>query len=253
MNRCLCALSLLVLPVIHPTGMSTAYAQHPSSDHGVSYQAETAAALETQRTHAGDTWEGSAQGVAYSAFNHRFVGLFVLLMGFSELAHALRFPFPLWARLVLPGALGVVGVFLLVWSDHEAWPIGSLSFSQTFGGQDREILEHKFYGVLASTAALSETIRRTGWSTHPLWTAPLVIYGITGGILLFFHSHGAHPAGEQIEYHHALLGVLGVSAAASRFVAVWMTNLSSRSARRWELVWVGHIFLIGAQLFLFFG
>jgi len=143
MSGYLCALSLLVLPVIHLTGMSTAYAQHPSSDHRVSYQAETAAALETQRTHAGDRWEGSAQGIAYSQFNHRFAGLCTLLIGLSELGRTLRFLPPVWARLVLSGAFGAVGVFLLVWSDHEAWPIGSLSFMQTFSGQDQEILLHK--------------------------------------------------------------------------------------------------------------
>jgi hypothetical protein len=168
------------------------------------------------------------------------------------LGHALRSPLPLGTRLVLPIALGVVGIFVLVWSDHEAWPIGSLSFSQTFLGQDQEILQHKFYGVLAATAELSETLRRIGWARHPARAAPLLLLGVIGGLLLFVHSHGDHPAGEKIELHHALVGGMGVGAGVSKAIAIWMAGSSSRSVKRWELVWAGLMLLMGIQLLVYF-
>ena len=76
-------------------------------------------------------WEGSVQAVAYSEFNHHLAGLFVLLMGCAELSQSLRLPSLLWVRFLLPTAMLFGSVTLLVWSDHEAWPIGSLSCALT--------------------------------------------------------------------------------------------------------------------------
>jgi putative copper resistance protein D len=159
---------------------------------------------------------------------------------------------PLWTRLVLPGALGVVGAFLLVWSDHEAWPIGSLGFLQTYFGEDREIVQHKVYGVFAIAAASSETLRRIGLVGHLLWAAPLIVFGLGGGFLLFAHSHGPHHSNEMIDLHHALMGGLSVSAATSKAIATWMAGVSNRSVRAWDTVWAGLILLIGVQLLVYF-
>src|SRR3712207_8174690 len=59
------------------------------------------------------------------------------------------FPYTTLFRSLLPAALGLTGLFLLIWSDHEAWPIGSLTFSETIFGGDHEILQHKVYGLCA--------------------------------------------------------------------------------------------------------
>ncbi len=247
-----CVLSLLVLTVIHATVMSEAYVQHPSGDHSISYKDGTTEKHESHTASATHSWEASTQGIAYSQFNHRFAGLCALLIGLSELGRTLRFLPPVWAGLVLSWAFGAVGVFLLVWSDHEAWPLGSLSFIQTFSGQDQEILLHKLYGAFATTVAISEFVRGIGWVRHPAWRVPLVLYVVIGGATLFVHSHGTHQVVHTIELHHAILGAIAVSGGVSKSVASWVTSLSNRSVRRWELVWVGHIFLIGAQLLLFF-
>jgi putative copper resistance protein D len=200
----------------------------------------------------GGGWEGSAEGIAYSEFNHRFAGLFVLLFGLAELGHALRYPLPSRIRLVLPSALSVIGAYLLVWSDHEAWPIGSLTLEQTFSGQDPEIIQHKFYGIFAATAAVSETLRRIGWARHPIWAAPLVIGAMIGGLLLFWHSHGNHPANQTIEVQHVLLGSLGVGAALSSAMVSWGSGASSFPVKKWDLAWAVFVILIGIQLLLYF-
>jgi hypothetical protein len=243
-------LSMLMLVTVLCAPPSRAQVPLPphSGHHDVRGEAGSPNGPET--THAAGSWDGSAQGIAYSEFNHRFVGLFVLLFGLAELGQAAQLSVPLWIRLVLPGALGVVGVFLLVWSDHEAWPIGSLSFVQTFFGEDWEIIQHKIYGILA--AASSETLRRIGWVKHPAWAVPLVVLGIGGGLLLFVHSHGPHPSNEMIDLHHALMGSLGIAAASSKAIATWMAASSSRSVRVWETVWGGLILLTGVQLLFYF-
>lgn len=242
----------LVLMVLLSSLGATVWAQPSSSPEHYAVSIAADQRYGSDREQDGRRWEESSEGIAYSEFNHRFVGLFVLLFGFSELAHALRYAVPLWIRLVLPSALGVIGGYLLVWSDHEAWPIGSLTFAQTFFGQDQEILQHKFYGVFSSTAAVSETLLRLGWARHPAWTIPLVFLGMVGGLLLFVHSHGDHPASHTIGLHHTLLGSLGVGAALSKAMASWMPGSSPHLLERWEVAWAVCVILMGIQLLLYF-
>ncbi len=225
-------------------------AQQFSERHPITNSSRTTNTLHGD--HADERWEGSSQGVVYSEFNHRFAGLFVLLIGLAELGHALRYQLPFWTRLVLPSALGVIGAYLLIWSDHEAWPIGSLGFAQTFFGQDQEIIQHKFYGVFGTTAAVSEALRRIGWAQHPAWAAPLLFLGLVGALLLFFHSHGHHP-NLTIELHHALLGSLGVGAAISNAMISWVAGTSHHCIKkRWEVIWAGLVIIMGIQLLLYF-
>jgi putative copper resistance protein D len=250
MTRWASLLSVLVLMVAQSLWGIEVRAQLSSEHHRVSFAPGTTNNPHGERSDG--EWEGFAQGIGYSEFNHRLVGLFVLLFGLAELGHALRCLLPFWTRLVLPGALGIIGAYLLIWSDHEAWPIGSLSFSQTFFGQDQEILQHKFYGVFSATAAVSETLRRIGWAQHPAWAAPLVFLGLAGGLLLFVHSHGNHPANQTIGLHHALLGSLGIGAALSKSMASWMPGPSRHLLKRWEVAWAVFVIVMGIQLLLYF-
>lgn len=204
-----------------------------------------------QQGHAIGRWEGSPEGKAFAEFNHHFAGLCDVVFGLAELGYALQYPLPLWTRLVLPGAFGVVGGFVLIWSDHEAWPIGSLSFRETFFGQDREIVEHKFYGVLALLIALCETLRRLGRVRHPMWAAPLVMATLAGALWLFVHSHGDHPALEKIQFQHSLLAIVGVGAALSKGLASWLRGASSRVRKRWEVAWAGSVILFGFLLLVY--
>ena len=117
-------------------------------------------------------WEGSAQGVAYSEFNHHLAGLFLLLMGCAELSQSLRQLSLLWARFLLPAAMLFDSVILLVGSGDEVWP-GSLSFAQTLSGHDPEIVQHKIYGLLlfltgmmAATGGSFKLL--SGWFRSPL-------------------------------------------------------------------------------------
>jgi hypothetical protein len=58
-----------------------------NADHG-----HDAAVQEQGHQHAavrGELWEGSRQGIAYSEFNHHMAGVFLLLIGLSEVRQAL--------------------------------------------------------------------------------------------------------------------------------------------------------------------
>ena len=198
-----------------------------------------------------DAWEGSAEGIAYSERNHHIAGLMVILMGLAELSFVMRLSSLRWARLLLPSALLLAGLFLIVWSDHEAWPIGSLSFTETFLGGDHEILQHKIYGMLALGVGSVELFRRLGRIGHKAWASPLPLMAIIGGLMLFGHSHGFHPSAQKIAMHHAIMGTMAVTAGSSKLVSTWVGLKEQSSSTRWEWVWVALILLIGAQLLIY--
>ena len=203
------------------------------------------------RAGSDEAWEGSAKGIAYSERNHHLAGLMVLLMGLAELSHVMRLPSLRWARLLLPSAMLFAGLFVMIWSDHEAWPIGPLSFTDTFWGSDYEILQHKIFGILALGVGSVELFRRLGRIGHKAWASPLPLMAIVGGLMLFGHSHGFHPSAQKIAMHHAIMGTMAVTAGSSKLVSTWALPAERSNSTNWEWVWVSLILLIGAQLVLY--
>jgi hypothetical protein len=198
-----------------------------------------------------DVWEGSEKGIAFSERNHHIAGFMVVLMGLAELSHVLRLSSLRWARLLLPSTMLLAGLFVMIWSDHEAWPIGSLSFSETFSGEDQEILQHKMYGILALGVGSVELFRRLGRIGHKAWASPLPLMAIVGGLMLFGHSHGFHPSAQKIAMHHAIMGMMAVTAGSSKLVFTWVLPEERSGSTNWEWLWVSLILLIGAQLLIY--
>ena len=111
-------------------------------------------------------WEGSPAGKAYSEFNHRLAGVFVLLIGLSELRGAMGVAMLAWSRFLLPAAMLGAGGYLMIWSDHDTWPIGSLSFTRTFFSDDYETIQHKLYAILLLGVGSVKLVRRMGRARH---------------------------------------------------------------------------------------
>lgn len=240
-----------------------AHAQHDETAHEPVSQHEAASQGHDhhgQAGAAGHRWEGSSEGKAYSEFNHHLAGVFVLLIGLTEFRKALALAMLAWTRFLLPAAMLGAGGFLLIWSDHDAWPIGSLSFAQTFFGGDWETLQHKLYALLLLTVGSIEWLRRTGRIRRAGWSVPLPAFAIVGGLMLFLHSHGAHPAAHTIAVHHAVMGLMAISAGACKLVseraagqtaALAPAGSSSWKGHPWAIAWAGFILLIGAQLLIY--
>jgi hypothetical protein len=225
------------------------------AQHSIGSHAESAgvAGSDHDRQHGGSSptaWEGSAKGIAYSERNHHIAGLMVMLMGLAEVSHVMRLSSLAWARLLLPSAMLFAGLFVMIWSDHEAWPIGKLSFAETFIS-DPEIIQHKVYGILALTVGSVELFRRLGHVDHRAWASPLPLMAIIGGLMLFGHSHGDHPAAHKIAMHHAVMGTMAVTAGSSKLFSTWANPLREEVFARWEWLWAGLLLLIGAQLLIY--
>ena len=216
-------------------------AHEMAHDHGASSSQTT-----------GPPWEGSLEGIAFSDRNHHVAGILVLLIGLTELREALAITLLTWLRFLLPAAMLTAGSLLMVWSDHDAWPIGSLNLAETFFGTDHEILQHKIYGILSLAVGLIELLRRAGLLHHTFWNIPLPAFAVLGGLMLFLHSHGIHPSAQAIALNHAVMGTMAIVAGSCKLIsarAASPPNLAGLS--RWKLAWAGIILLIGLQLLFY--
>jgi len=242
---------LLLCCLFVPLSLSNfLYAQHEGNPFPVEQATEA-----THHDHHGevlsDAWEGSEAGIAYSERNHHIAGWMVILMGLAEVVHVMRLPALRWAWLLLPLAMLFTGIFLTVWSDHKAWPIGELGFAETFFGEDHEIVQHKFYGLFALVVGSVELFRRLGCAGHMAWAAPLPLMAITVGIMLFSHSHGVHPSAHKIAMHHTAMGMMAVTAGSSKLFAGWQSPATRTGSSKWEWLWACLLLLIGAQLLIY--
>jgi hypothetical protein len=234
-------LLLSLFSLLLPLSLSAALAQYAGQDvalAGSPHQHEHSAAAR---------WEGSPAGIAFSEFNHHFSAIFILVMGGAELLGAFGIP----VGLLMPAAMFLSGVYLLIWSDHDAWPIGSLSVVQTFLGGDSEMAQHKLFGVLSLYVGIMEGVRRIGWLQHPGWRIPLPAFAILGGALLLLHSHGAHPDVHKIALQHMVMGGMAVAAGISKFAADWKQAAHATTRKRWGVMWSAFIMLIGLQLLIY--
>jgi len=240
---------LAVLLLVIVSCISNVQAQAPSHQQHGSTEANPTTA--DAQEHAGGQGDGAPDEMDFSEFHHHVAGFFIVVFGLAELGNALQYPLPIWTRFMLPGALSVIGLFVLFGDDHSAWPVASLDVAGILSGQDREMVEHKLYGVLSLAIAIFEALRRTGRSRHPVLAAPLVMLTFAGSLWLFVHSHGDHPALTKIQFQHSLLGVVGIGAALSKGLASWLPGASPYVTKRWDVAWAGSEILFGVLLLVY--
>jgi putative copper resistance protein D len=236
-TQCVVGGIILVLFLVLPTD-----AQLHQSEHNGSHGHTPAPA-----------WEGSPEGKAYSEFNHHLAGSFVLLIGLAELRTALGISAFAWSRFLLPIGMLSAAAYLFVWSDHDAWPIGGLSFGQTFFAGDLEIVQHKIYAVLLLAIGVVESLRRLGRIKQPIWATPLPVFAIIAGLLLFLHQHGDHPGAQRIVLNHMIMGTMAVLAGSLKLTTGPAATVSAYFKPRigWHMAWPALIFLIALQLLLY--
>jgi putative copper resistance protein D len=153
-----------------------------------------------------------------------------------------------WSRFLLPLAMLGAGGYLIIWSDHEAWPIGYKSFAETYFSDDWETIQHKLYAVLLLSVGALETLRRTDKVKHFAWGTPLPVFALIGGVMLFLHSHGTHPSAHQIAIHHAVMGTTAIVAGLCKVTAGTKPQ-AGRSP--WALAWSALVLLIGVELLIY--
>ena len=176
----------------------------------------------------------------FSEFNHRFAGLFVLLLGLLALIEsrlAVRYAFVryLWALFFF-----IPGIYLLFLSDPESWPTGNQTLYYVIT-ENMQVLQHKIFSILLLALSVVEYFR-VRHRLRSLWAVALFpALAAAGALLLFVHSPQAHAAGmgaaahltmQKVEHQHIGFAVVGLGIALTkaatdwgRFHPRWMRNL----------------------------
>ncbi len=131
--------------------------------------------------------ETPEQGKAFSEFNHRMAGVFLLAIGLlaigSLVDSRLSFLGKFWPFLFL-----LPGLYLAAMSDPEVWPMGTQTWVQVFESNP-EARQHKVFALLLIAMGVLEFQRARGKLGRFLATWSFPALAVFGAALLFFHPH----------------------------------------------------------------
>ena len=186
----------------------------------------------------------TAADVVWSEYNHNWSGIFVLAIGLvALLAQAGWRPARHWPLLFF-----VLGIFVLLRSDPESWPIGDIGFFAAMRAP--EVLQHRLAVLTVFIFALFEWRVRRGTlaGTRAEYVFPAT--NVIGGILLLAHSHDLNNQQEALlmELSHLGLGLFAVAAGCARWLEI---RASGRMQRIAGWVWPWCFVGLGLVLILY--
>ncbi|GMU56854.1 MAG: hypothetical protein AMXMBFR33_60000 [Candidatus Xenobia bacterium] len=181
--------------------------------------------------------------IAYSEMMHHIFGWLVLGMAFWLAYQSLSLPFVNVVRALGPVLLMVGGVFLLIFSDHDSWPLSNLKPIT-----DPEVLAHKIIATLMILIGIGTSlVRKKPGDVSRLQSHLMAIFALAGGGMLFTHVHTGAPYSDSavgVYLHHFFLGTLALSCGL-----VKMLDLSlARSNKVTQIAWIILLFLISMAL-----
>jgi putative copper resistance protein D len=180
--------------------------------------------------------------IAWSEYNHNWVGLMLLVMGTLALVSRTgRWPIVRhWPLIFL-----ALAVFIFMRADPENWPLGPNGFWESF--DQIEVVQHRAAALLVVAFAAFEWRVQRNKTGSPL--APLVFPAVCviGGSLLLTHTHALQNSRDQVlaELSHTPLAVLAVLAGCMRWLELRLPKPDAKiPARLWPVCFM----LIGALL-----
>ena len=176
----------------------------------------------------------------WSEFNHDVAGLFLIAIGLFALADwTKRWP---WMR-HWPLGFVALAAFVVVRSDPETWPLGTVGFWQgTFGSA--EVLQHRVASALALALGLIEWRVRSTRDASSRLAYVFPVLCIAGGMVILTHFHSAYS--EKYEFlitvSHAPVAILAIVIGCGRWLELRLAP--SRPGR-----WAGFASLVALLVF----
>jgi uncharacterized membrane protein len=188
--------------------------------------------------------ENGPEELAYSGMMHHVFGWLTLGLALWQAYHQLNLPGQDRVRALGPIMLTGGGIFLMIFSDWNAWPMGN-----DLPITDPEVLFHKvlatimiFFGIGMNLAR-----RRPKGEASSLQSHLLAILALVGGGMLFTHVHTGAP------FSHTAMGVyvqhfaVGCLALACGGVKMLETVLPHRK-KLWDRCWILLLVIIAINL-----
>lgn len=233
--------------------------------HGAGVQARTASALPTHEDLAVLRQRQDPEALFYSNKMHHVFGAMVLVFAGLLLTDQLSPKIGGRLRKITPALLIAGGIFLMIWSDTDSWPL-----SHQRPVTDKEVLMHKTYAVLMLAFGFGGLRRRKGISAAgPAITADsmavadlvspqdrqgrmMAVFSLVGGALLFTHVHSNAPYANVavgVYIHHTVMGCIALSIGIVKLGQDLLTARSSRGLIR-ALAWSYPCLMLAESIFL---
>lgn len=190
------------------------------------------------------TLQNTDDELKYSSVMHHVFGWLTLgLAGWLAYQH-FGLPGQERIRALGPVMLTGGGIFLMIFSDWDAWPMGD-----TLPITDPEVLFHKvlatimiFFGIGMNLAR-----RRPTGDVNRLQSHLLAILALVGGGMLFTHVHTGAPFSETamgVYVQHFVIGCLALSCGTVKMLD---TSWPERK-RLWDLCWIVLLVVVAVNL-----
>jgi uncharacterized membrane protein len=182
--------------------------------------------------------------LVYSEMMHHVFGWIVMGLALWLLYQMLELPGVDKMRAAGPILLSAGGLFLMIFSDFDAWP---LSAEKPI--TDPEVLAHKIFATLLIVIALGMNLvrRRKDADVGRLQSHLVAVLALSGGGILFTHVHTGAPFSDValgVYQQHFLIGVLALLCGG-----VKMMELAVPERRKlWDACWIALLFTVSGAL-----
>lgn len=190
------------------------------------------------------TLENTRDELIYSEMMHHIFGGMVLLLALWLGYQMLGLPGVERMRAMGPILLGAGGLFLMIFSDFDAWPLSSEKPIT-----DPEVLAHKIFATLLMVIALGTSLvrKRTDADVGRLQSHLVAVLALAGGGILFTHVHTGAPYSETamgVYIHHFYLGVLALLCGGTKMLELAVPERQ----RLWDVLWVVLLLIVAFAL-----
>ena len=180
------------------------------------------------------------EDLEYSRFMHHSSGMAMLILGALVLADRLTAHRHRLLGFAIGGTWISFGLFLFVFSDLEAWPIGPAGFMESFSlSTAHEWIQHHLLSMIPMVLGIYMMLLGRKES-KPWWKYLAAGVAVLGGAGLLIHQHLDHPGMDIVNLQHRFFALTSFFIGASLVLEekAWFT-------------WKAKLFLLPGGLLLF--
>ena len=188
--------------------------------------------------------QNSPEELAYSDMMHHVFGWLTLGLALWLGYQHFNLPGQAKIRALGPVMLTGGGIFLMIFSDWDAWPMGN-----ALPITDPEVLFHKILSTIMIFFGIGMNLarRRPASEVNQLQAHLLAILALVGGGMLFTHVHTGAPYSETamgVYVQHFAVGCLALSCGGVKM----LESVFPRRKRTWDLWWIVLLVVVAVNL-----
>lgn len=182
--------------------------------------------------------------LAYSEMMHHIFGWLVLGLAAWLAYQHFDLPHVEKVRAMGPILLIAGGLFLMIFSDFDAWPLSSEKPIT-----DPEVLAHKIIATLMILIGIGTNLvrKRPSAEVAKRQSHLIAVLALAGGGILFTHVHTGAPYSTTaigVYLHHFTLGCLALSCGGIKLLEQTLPE----ARKVWDLAWIGLLILVASAL-----